>query len=224
MTKLLPAAVLAPAIVVGAAFTLGACGSMTTYGTGTTAAKQTVDDLTGILSFGSKDKNGEIDYEPRPPIVEPPVATLPPPGSTATNVATAANWPVDPDEERKRVEALVKESHETGQSLKFTPPAAPRVETDPKAPLAKSDDDNDLMARRLTEAKMRGQDYDEAKKIFADAKQAKIGSFDENGNPVRQYLVEPPAPYREPDPESPIEITEKPKKKNGLKLPDLWPF
>ena len=91
---------------------------MTTYGTGTTAAKQTLEDVTGILALGGS-KQGEepISYEPRPPIVEPPVATLPPPGSD-TATAVASNWPVDPDEERKRIDALVKEKQEAGETLK----------------------------------------------------------------------------------------------------------
>ena len=70
---------------------LGAC-SQTTYGTGVGAGAQTVKDLTGLVSFGSKDSE-PIDYEPRPGIVAPPPnAALPKPGQAAT----PANWPKDP--------------------------------------------------------------------------------------------------------------------------------
>lgn len=205
---------------------LGACSS-TTYGTGTSAAKQTIQDVTGILSFGKK-KGEDIAYEPRPPIVEPPAATLPPPGSDPSAVV-AGNWPVDPDEERKRIDNLVKERREAGQSLKFTVP-----EEEPTGPVVvsateRSDDDRRSMspekAMRIRDTvRGKGPSGEDQRKLFADAKLARIGSFDENGNPVRRYLTEPPAEYREPDLESPIEITEKPKKKKRFKLPDLWPF
>jgi hypothetical protein len=210
---------LVPSLLVGAALTLGACSSMTTYGTGTTAASQTVQDVAGILSLGGKKKEDPINYEPRPPIVEPPAATLPPPGSD-TSAVVASNWPVDPDEEQKRMEALVKERQEAGQSLKFTVPDAParpvKIDPENRVPSPES----------LLRAKLRGEgnNSEETKKMFANAKMAKSGSFDEDGNPVRRYLIEPPAQYREPDLESPVEITEKPKKKKGFKWPDLWPF
>jgi hypothetical protein len=207
--------VLPLALLVGAGLMLGGCGS-TTYGTGTTAAAQTVKDVTGILSLGgSKSNEPPIEYEPRASIVEPPVVSLPPPGSE-TPVATAANWPVDPDEEKKRIDALVQERTEAGQSLKFTVP-----ESSSDRPVLR--DDQTAVERALKDTKNR-QSNPELKKVFADAKQAKIGSFDEQGNPTRRYLIEPPAEYREPDPESPVEITEKPKKKKGFNWPDLWPF
>jgi hypothetical protein len=219
MAQFPPTTVLAPSLLVGAALMLGACSS-TTYGTGTTAASQTVKDVTGILSFGSRKKDEEpINYEPRPPIVEPPAAALPPPGSD-TSVNVAGNWPVDPDEEQKRIEALVKERQEAGQSLKFTVPDAPSRQ-------ANRDGHTGVpTADSLLRAKIRGEDKgtEATKKMFANAKTAKVGSFDEDGNPVRRYLTEPPALYREPDLESPVDITEKPKKKKGFKWPDLWPF
>lgn len=226
MAQFPPASVLTSVLLLGAAFALGGCGSMTTYGTGTTAAQQTVEDITGILAIGGSNKGEDpIDYEPRPPIVEPPTATLPPPGSD-TSATVAGNWPVDPDEERERIDALVKERQEAGQSLKFTvPEGTNKGNVNPTDPLARSDDDRGLQAQKLFKAKVNGSyDTEEAQQLMANAKNAKIGSFDENGNPVRRYLTEPPAPYREPDPESPVKVTEKPKKKNGLKLPDLWPF
>ena len=63
----------------------------------------------------------------------------------------------------------------------------------------------------------------EIQKMFADAR-GKGGAYDAEGHPVRKYLTEPPAVYREPDPNSPVEITEKPKKKNKFSLKSLWPF
>ena len=69
-----------------------------------------------------------------------------------------------------------------------------------------------------------GKSKAEIKKMFADARGSKGGSYDAEGRPVRKYLTEPPPEYREPDPNSPVEITEKPKKKSKFHLKDLWPF
>ena len=49
-----------------------------------------------------------------------------------------------------------------------------------------------------------------AKKLFAEAKGIAV---DENGQPVRRYLSDPPSEYRVPDPTAPVVITDKPKKK-----------
>jgi hypothetical protein len=224
MDQLPPKAVLVPSVLVGAALMLGACSSMTTYGTGTTAAAQTFQDVTGIVSLGGK-KKGEkqIDYEPRPPIVEPPETTLPPPGSDSS-AEVAANWPVDPDEERKRMDAVIKEKQAAGESLKFTVPEEESVSSNPNA--RSPGEDWKMSPEKILRQKMRGTgpNAEDQKKLFADAKHGKVGSFDENGNPVRRYLTEPPAEYREPDAESSVEIAEKPNKKKGFKWPDLWPF
>lgn len=198
---------------------LGACSS-TTYGTGTTPAAQTVEDISGILAMGGKKSGQEpVVYAPRAPIVEPPAKSLPPPGSIST-ASLGGDWPTDPDEERKRLEALVDERTAAGQSLKFSvPKEGGRTRPD------LTRDREGLSTQKILREKMRdSQAGSERKKIFADAKQAKIGSFDENGNPVRRYLTEPPAEYREADPDSPVEITEKPKKRKKFKWPDLWPF
>lgn len=218
MAKTSPAIFVKSALLIGAAWSLGACGS-TTYGTGTTVAAQTIKDVTGILSLRGGGSSEPINYEPRPPIVEPPTTALPPPGSDISKtVAAAGNWPVDPDEEKKRIEAMVEERTEAGESLKFTVPESGRPKPSPKTEYSSLGDR--YHQERLANS-INSNSSKDTKKMFADAKQAKVGSFDEYGNPVRKYLIEPPATYREPDPESPVEVTEKPKKKRKFKL---WPF
>jgi len=213
--------VFGPGLVAVAALMLGGCGSMTTYGTGTTAAAQTFEDISGIISLGDKNGGKEaIDYSPRAPIVEPPVTTaLPAPGSADT-VALASNWPTDPDAERKRQEAVIAELHATGEAPRFAVPtnAAP-VGGGYKRRKRQED-------MTLKEKYLDGRaDVAEQKKLFADAKKAGgVGSVDEDGKPIRRYLTEPPVVYLDPDPDSPVEITEKPKKKNRFNMPDLWPF
>jgi hypothetical protein len=198
---------------------------MTTYGTGKSAAAQTAEDLGGILAFGgNKKKNDEpIVYAPRPPIVEPPMITgLPPPGGETT-VAVAGDWPKDPDEEARKLEARVDELAKTGETVKFTvPEAAEPIDSSPP------DDGRRRVGRddRTSVEKMRDEQKlytGDQKKLFADAKMAKTGSFDAEGRPIRRYLTEPPVVYREPDPESSVVITEKPKR-GKFQWPDLWPF
>jgi hypothetical protein len=213
---------LGPAFVLGAALLLGACGSMTTYGTGKSAAAQTMEDLGGVLALGGKRKGEEpIDYSPRAPIVEPPAvaASLPPPGSESV-VASAGDWPKDPDEEFKKLQKRVDELAESGQTPKFTLPEGAE-------PIALSNEPKHIGPdRRSSIEKLRDEakvDNKKQKEMFADAKMAKVGSFDKEGRPVRRYLTEPPVVYREPDPESSVVITEKPKK-GKWSWPDLWPF
>jgi hypothetical protein len=65
----------------------------------------------------------------------------------------------------------------------------------------------------------------EIKKMFADARGSKAGSVDAEGKPIRKYLTEPPAAYREPDPTSTVPVDEEPeKKKKKFSLKNLWPF
>lgn len=209
---------LAPIAGIAVALALGAC-STTTYGTGTSAASQTLKDVTGILSVGgSKPEGPPIDYSPRAPIVEPPTGSLPPPGSDNAAVASAGNWPVDPDEKRKEMEAMVKEANESGKDLTFTVPDVDRPEREPDSSRSQRQDSRAVAA--LERSQKIGPDAD---KLFAEAKKSKTGSVDENGNPVRRYLTEPRAELRVPAADSPVEITEKPKKKR-FSWPDLWPF
>lgn len=221
MPKRLSLTVFGPLVVVAAPLALSACNTPT-YGTGTSAAAQTLKDVSGIITFGSSNSDKEpIDYKPRAPIVEPPVAALPPPGSPPTATATN-NWPVDPDEEKKRIDALVQEAAATGKPLKFD---APDVDRSTKPKPSSRSRRQDSRALQVLDKTRNDKNNPEAQKILADAKALKTGAFDETGAPVRQYLVDPPATYREPDPESPVEITEKPKKKKkGFHMPDLWPF
>ena len=211
--------VLAPAAAVVAALMLGGCASMTTYGTGKTAAAQTMQDITGILSLGGgKDDQAPIDYSQRAPIVEPPVAAgLPTPGSAGT-AALASNWPTDPDEELKRQKDVIDELLAAGETPKFSLPAGTEPVSTARIRRVHHDD------MTLTEKFLRGSgNTEEQKKLFADAKLAESGSFDQDGNPIRRYLTEPPVVYLEPDPTSPVVITEKPKT-GKFNWPDLWPF
>ncbi|MCB1487218.1 MAG: hypothetical protein KDJ88_07150 [Bauldia sp.] len=178
---------------------LGAC-SATTYGTGVGAGAQTMKDLTGIVSFGSKDSE-PIDYEPRPGIVAPPPnAALPKPGQAAT----PANWPKDPTATATAAgNEKVYASNRSGTKEDvlmdpgFKLPKADRIVYDDHS---KDPNSAETLMREMKE--QRG----DAEKLFAKKNAAAGGSVDENGNPVRTTLTEPPAEYRVPDPEAPEEF------------------
>lgn len=220
MAQLPPATVLTPMLLIGAALMLGACSPMTTYGTGTTAGAQTIKDISGMVSLGAVGSDQpKIEYEQRAPIVQPPATALPPPGSETTVAAAGNDWPVDPDAERERIDALVKERNAAGEEVKFAVPEEARVK-----PVVSKNKPRSAREQYFDERMASSQNSTETKKMSAVKQTAKVGSFDEDGNPARRYLIEPPPEYREPDLASPVDITEKPKKKKGFKLPDLWPF
>jgi hypothetical protein len=160
-----------------------------------------------------------IDYKQRPGVVEPPsTAVLPPPKSKVdeSQLAMAGDWPKDPDEADKKMREAVQEAAASGEDLKFTVPGGGKATSSRPKEIPHS--------RQLRESKQTASlNAEDQKKLFADLKRSKTGSVDENGNPVRKYLTEPPSDYRTPDPNAPLEITEK-KKKTGFKWPDLWPF
>ncbi len=191
-----------------AAVALAGCGG-TTYGTGTSPGRQTLTDLVGIASL-TGEKKEPIEYAPRPPVVAPPEAAgLPPPGSD--NPTLASDWPNDPDEQAKRLNAGREKIVHTDENL-------PLNSKDPKFRLASTPKDwpatsaKDDMTEKEREAL--------AMKLYADARGAV--AVDENGNPVRRYLSEPPTEYRVPDPGSPVEIVEKKKKKKKFQLFGWW--
>jgi hypothetical protein len=208
----------------GAATLLAGCSS-TTYGTGTSPGVQTIEDLAGIVALSGKEKE-PVDYKPRPAVVAPPEsASLPVPGERAP-AETAANWPKDPDaihreiKERQRDESaevgpgLGQEMQQRGAKFKVPSSSGPKEGERP------------WYENRFEQGyhgPVSDQDAKKASKLFADVRKSKTGSVDENGNPVRRYLTEPPSDYRVPDPTAPTEVdaTEKPKKKKKW---SLWPF
>ncbi len=70
------------------------------YGTDKTANEQLIEDLTGVLALGPKQKP-QIAYQPRPELVKPETtAVLPPPQDSVT---TASAWPESPEQRRARL-------------------------------------------------------------------------------------------------------------------------
>lgn len=190
------------AFFAGLGLALAGCQSGMTYGTGKSPGAQTLEDITGIASITNAPKE-PIDYKPRPNLVAPPtVAELPPPTDPSAPVL-AANWPVDPDVQRAQIKADIAAREEAGLPLPtFSLPKGSSQPTttgsvDPSKP-------------------MTAEEIANVRRAFAEARGTV--AVDENGNPVRRYLTDPPNEYRAPDPESPVTLAEMPKKKRKF----LW--
>lgn len=168
-----------------------------TYGTGVPAGRQTLDDLTGLVSLSSKKKN--IDYEPRAPVVVPPsTADLPKPGSDAVSTA---NWPKDPDQ-------TAQDAKTAAANQRYHKPTVAEVTADPGFRLPQSSDPtiryhNDDPNSATNQIFQMQQAKGDAKEVFAKAKSGAAGAVDANGNPIRTTLTEPPPSYRVPDPTAP---------------------
>jgi hypothetical protein len=183
-------------LVLLAAFAGGCSG--TTYGTGVTAGRQTVSDLTGIVTLGKKDKQ-DIEYQPRAGIVAPPnTSALPKPGETTA----ADNWPVDPSStkntSKKRSLALAEDRAGGITDEEILSDPGIRLPSNQKERVY-NNDDPDSAENQMRNMQSVKKDQEA---VFAKAKSSRIGAVDENGNPVRTTLTEPPADYRVPDPDS----------------------
>jgi hypothetical protein len=205
---------LTTAALTGLSIGLAGCMGGTTYGTGTDPGTQTLQDLAGIAAIGAPRK-APIEYGPRAPLVPPPPGTpLPPPGSEQASVA--ANWPKDPDVEQKKFKAESLARAQPGNEQPFGA-------NDPKFRLpakAKSDAPDprliDPNRRGDADAHTTDNQAAAAKKLYADARGVPT---DENGQPIRQYLTDPPTGYRAPDPDAPVEVEAKPAVKKKFKWP-----
>jgi hypothetical protein len=188
-----------------AAALLAGCSS-TTYGTGVDPGVQTLKDVAGIAMI--TEKKPPIDYEPRAKVVAPPSgadATLPPPGSGATAGTDSPNWPNDPDAQAAKFRADIAAREARGEKPaplnlpdgSYAQPSLP--------PTTRTSRSGLVDTTPLTQ-----EQHNAVIKAFADAKGSL--SVDASGKPVRKYLTEPPAEYREPDPTQPTTFTEKKKK------------
>ena len=218
MTSLPICSLIAGAATAVLGLALGAC-SETTYGTGTTPGMQTLEDIAGIAVLGGGDKKDPIEYSARPKLVPPPPGTpLPPPGDK-TNVA--ADWPNDPDVADKKFKAEV-----AARSKPYDDEYQPIAANDPKFRLPPQQQSQqpaailvDVNQRPDAAAHSTAAQDAQAKKLFADNR-GNV-AVDANGNPVRRYLTDPPTVYREPDPNAPLEIDNKPA---GKKKKWTWPW
>jgi hypothetical protein len=186
------------AIAAGALALAGCMGERMTYGTGTTPGKQTLDDISGLVSLGASKSRPTVNYQPRPKIVAPPAnAGLPPP--QASEEIANANWPKDPDA-AARARALAKAKKGTSLLPDDNPDTAVSG-----LPVSSKGDLRTMHTDGAQQALLDRENATKAEKIRAELKAGEMG-LDTNGNRVRKTLTEPPTAYREPDPGAPTEF------------------
>ncbi len=204
-------------MAVGIALSLGGCGAMvgTSGFSDEDRYNESVDE--GVMrrimeGIGGVDPRREpIRYKPRSPLAVPPSSELPPPEDGNATTAAAGQWPVSPEQRDRQmlIEGFEKESarrdsragerlsHDELQEGALTPEMAQSARA--RRPYNRDVDTMEQSGRRLTPAEMKGQ-----KAVLpSDAK-----NLDENGVPVRKYLIEPPSEYRKPSPEAPLALPE----------------
>ncbi|TYR32122.1 hypothetical protein FY036_12980 [Mesorhizobium microcysteis] len=160
---------------------LSGCMSSPTYGTGKSANQQLVEDVTGILSIGPRERGPEIAYNPRPGLVKPAsLEVLPEPQQ---DMASSENpqWPESPEERRARIRADATANQDNPF---YRPEVAPSgtgstqtASYDPERwasePVTRNPNARSEVQRRLREQNQ--------------------------GSPTtRRYLSEPPVTYRQP--------------------------
>lgn len=123
-----------------ACLALSGCVSSPTYGTDKTSSEQLLDDLGNIASLKTQ-KGAEIDYKPRPDLVQPPVgSSLPEPQISVVNNEQV--WPESPEEIRDRLVAAAEANPDARSRLAGVDRAGQRL-------TAKQQREAYLEARRL---------------------------------------------------------------------------
>jgi hypothetical protein len=191
---------------------LAGCSSLTTYGTGVDPGTQTLRDVAGLIDF-SPNRKEKIEYQERAGIVAPPNSALPQPEADSQ---VAANFPVDPEVRRRQIQQQADEARANGDLVAYDPyfVAAERKPNEASTGITCDESDPICMYRKVQAAK----------DTLKPGTDGRTGSVDENGAPVRKFLVEPPDEYRQPSPDAPVEITEERQKETGGLLSRLWPF
>jgi hypothetical protein len=173
--------------VAGGALALAAC-AQTTYGTGKGTGVQTILDFAKAGSLTGPEEQANIDFTPRPPIVAPPSgAALPAPGS-GSSATVAANWPNDPDQQAAAVRAEIAAAHAEGRPVRVV---GTGVVEEP-APVFDTDSRENYRATPEQIA-----EYRRRVALF------NASTVDENGNPIRVFLSDPPPGYLKPDASAP---------------------
>lgn len=186
---------------------LSGCMGGSTYGTGVTQEKQTLDDLSNMLTF--KKPRPKIDYGARPDLVIPNNKQLATPvnvggaGVPTTNVYAANQnpdqnlWPETPEERLARIRAEADAAGQSRQAQKkyeqnlaryhITPQRQMKGQEAPEGqgiPNVSCDPDGKLM-RKCTSDEI-------SRAVRQKRQQMAYGT-----GPTRKYLTEPPIEYRQ---------------------------
>ena len=186
---------------------LSACMQAPTYGTGKRSDVQLLEDIANMASIAPQTKE-QIDYKPRPDLVEPAnEAALPAPQDDVTKASAA--WPESPEQRRARLRAEATANKDNPFYV------SPIVNTG----LGQVNTNGDLSP-------------EEQAKRFRAGLAVKNGAYS-----GRRYLSDPPAELKVPSETAPVGDLGEPESKKerrrlaearkaggGFSLRDLWPF
>lgn len=175
-----------PLVISGLA--LSGCIGSPTYGTDKTANEQLVQDVTGVLSIGPKDKP-KIDYRPRPELVKPSAGELRNLPAPQENIAASGNsaWPESPEQRlaRIRAEATENQGNPNYQSEVVANVNAPAPGG--RKPVGVSDREWERNRGAFNNSAQQREQFN-----------ARLAEQRQGSATTRKYLSEPPLTYREP--------------------------
>jgi hypothetical protein len=173
--------------IIAAGLALSGCLGPT-YGTDKTATAQLIDDLGNIASIGSPKKGANIEYKPRPAIVQPSSATsLPQPQQNVAENNPA--WVESPEETRQRL--LAEADANSGNTAYSSPLAKPEVSKRPSGP---------RLVGRAAEAPPSVTNNAQQRQAYQAARKVEKGAYSDR----RRFLSDPPLAYRQPAETAPI--------------------
>lgn len=175
------------------------------------------------LGLQAPGDGSSIDYRERSPLVVPPTRDLPPPEAAAP-APKVANWPVDPDE-KKRKEAIAARKkaanvrHSAEEEQKPLRPTDLNVAGGQPAAASGRDDTKSATVGDRSSVFDLGYKGDlfSWNTLFAKDK-GEIGKF--TSEPPRADLTEPPVGYRTPSPAQPYGLM--PKADGPRKATDIF--
>lgn len=190
---------------------LAGCGGAT-YGTGKTSEQQLLEDVTGVLALGPRNKE-VVTYTPRPALVKPPsTAVLPQPQESIASASNPA-WPESPEQ---RLARLRDEATENQNDPAY------------RAPIVRD------MPAPTQQAEL--QDFSKLSPEEQRAEVLRRRQMINQGDPTkRRYLSDPPLEYRQPASTAPADELGKDEERKareakraaqggGGGLGRLWPF
>ncbi|MCF6321327.1 MAG: hypothetical protein L3J32_06105 [Rhizobiaceae bacterium] len=200
--------------LMGSLLILSGCVGGTTYGTGVTQERQLLNDLEGMVSFGTTKRKQRINYSARPNLVMPAqTATLPAPleeEATTSNV----DWPESPEQRLARIRGEAEEA-------------------DPRSgEISIAEQRRQKAGIRILRGKIDNPDLDREGASTIDAaekdKSRKVrqlrAQYAYSTGPTRKYLTEPPVEYRTPYGSAPagdLGVSEAEKEKRAEKAAKL---
>jgi hypothetical protein len=150
--------------------------------------KKIIQNVLGKLGVRG---GADIEYRERSPLVLPPKIELPPPQANATT--STKNWPVDPDQKRRREEAN-RRRDEVEESRPLRPNELNVGErTRNRGPAPTQEDMEGRPSRNLSSGSG----------IFGSVFGGKDERVQFTEEPPRTSLIEPPAGYQTPSPNQP---------------------